>query len=246
MQLVHVPRLDRTYWVALCLASIAGANAGDLEAHGLGLGHANGLPILAVCLAATLLLERRSDRRGTGFYWTAILLVRMAATNAADLLTHDLRLPYPGTIAGLGLATLVLALPIRRRRVGGEGRMATGGRYWAAMLAAGALGTAIGDAVAGAAGLGTGPATVLLGMLPCLVLALAGIVPSRLGYWLAVVAIRSAGTTAGDFAAGRLGLALSTTLFVLLLAAAASAWPVMLRARTSSDRTGSVERMMLD
>ena len=244
MQLVHVPRLDRAYWVALCLASIAGANAGDLEAHGLGLGHVNGLPILAACFAATLLLEQRSDRRGTGFYWTAILLVRMAATNAADLLTHDLRLPYPATIAGLGLATLVLALPTRRRQDGG-GRMATDGWYWAAMLAAGTLGTAIGDAVAEAAGLGTGPATLLLGVLPCLVLAAAGIAPGRLGYWLAVVAIRSAGTTAGDFTAGRLGLAWSTAAFVLLVAAA-SAWPVMLRARASSDRTGPVERMMLD
>ncbi len=240
MQLVHTPRLDRAYWVALCLASVAGANAGDLEAHGLGLGHVNGLPILAACFAATLLLERRSDRRGTGFYWTAILLVRMAAANAADLLTHDLRLPYPGTIAGLGLATLLLALPTRRRRDGGDGRMATGGWYWAAMLAAGTLGTAIGDAVAGAAGLGTGPATVLLGVLPCLVLALAGVAPGRLGYWLAVVAIRSAGTTAGDFAAGRLGLASSTAAFVVLLAVVARIWPGLLSASRPARRRPDV------
>ena len=222
MQPVHVPRLDRRYWIALCLASVAGANAGDLEAHGLGFGHAAGLPLLAACFGAVLLAERRSVRRGGAFYWTAILLVRMAATNLADFLTHDLRLGYPGTIAALGIATLLPALRARRSRDGVDGRMATGGWFWAAMLAAGALGTAVGDGVAGAAGFGTGPATLVLAVLPSLVLGLGGASPDRLGYWLAVVGIRCAGTTAGDFLAGRLGLPVSTAIFVLLLLLAAS------------------------
>ena len=222
MQPVHVPRLDRRYWIALGLASVAGANAGDLEAHGLGFGHAAGLPLLAACLAAVLLAERRSVRPGTAFYWTAILVVRMAATNLADFLTHDLRLPYPGAIAALGIATLLPALRTHRGGDGADGRMATGKWFWTTMLAAGALGTAIGDGVAGAAGGGTGPATLVLAVLPCLVLGLGGAPPDRLGYWLAVVGIRSAGTTAGDFLAGGLGLPASTTVFVLLLLLAAS------------------------
>ncbi len=227
MQPAHVPRFDRAYWIALCLASVAGANAGDLEAHALG--HVAGLPVLAACFGAILLVERRSTRPGIACYWTAILLVRMAATNLADLLTHDLRLPYPGTIAALAPVTLLLAARTRRRQDGsGTGRIA-GHWFWAAMLAAGALGTAVGDGVAGAAGLGTGPATLLLSVLPCLVLGVAGASPGRLGYWLAVVAIRSAGTTAGDFAADRLGLLSSTAVFVLLLALAARATTAWIR-----------------
>ncbi len=221
MQPVHVPRLDRRYWVALGLASVAGANAGDLEAHGLGLGHVAGLPLLAACVAGVLLAERRSARPGTAFYWTAILLVRMAATNLADFLTHDLRLAYPGTIAALGIATLLPVLRARRSRDELDGRMANDGWFWAAMLAAGALGTAVGDGVAGPAGFGTGPATLVLAVLPCLMLGLGGASPDRLGYWLAVVGIRCTGTTAGDFLAGRLGLPASTATFVLLLLLAA-------------------------
>jgi uncharacterized membrane-anchored protein len=36
----HVPRLGVGFWVALCLASVFGANMGDFFAHNLGLGHA--------------------------------------------------------------------------------------------------------------------------------------------------------------------------------------------------------------
>lgn len=47
MQPNHLPPLGPRYWSALCLASIFGANMGDLFARNLGLGHIAGLPFLA-------------------------------------------------------------------------------------------------------------------------------------------------------------------------------------------------------
>ena len=42
MQPNHLPALGARYWSALCLASIFGANMGDLFARNLGLGHVAG------------------------------------------------------------------------------------------------------------------------------------------------------------------------------------------------------------
>ena len=98
------------------------------------------------------------------------------------------------------------------------------------MLAAGTLGTAAGDWVAEEAGLGTGFGSVVL------VAVLIGVwfVSSQYGkmtkpwYWLTIVAARTAGTTLGDFLAGRgglnLGLVVSTIITSLLLAGIVILW----------------------
>jgi len=57
MQPIHLPTLGARYWSALCLASIFGANMGDLFARNLGLGHVAGLPFLAVALAIVIVVE---------------------------------------------------------------------------------------------------------------------------------------------------------------------------------------------
>ena len=58
MQPIHLPTLGPRYWVALCIASIFGANMGDFFAHNLGLGHLGGLPFLVVALAIVVTAER--------------------------------------------------------------------------------------------------------------------------------------------------------------------------------------------
>ena len=77
------------YWTALCLASIFGANMGDFFARDLGLGHVHGLPFLALALAVVLIGERFDRSVHQAYYWTAIIIVRTAATNVADLLCME-------------------------------------------------------------------------------------------------------------------------------------------------------------
>ena len=57
MQPIHLPMLGARYWTALCLASIFGANMGDLFARNMGLGHVAGLPFLAIALAIVIVAE---------------------------------------------------------------------------------------------------------------------------------------------------------------------------------------------
>jgi len=89
MQQIHLPTLGARYWAALCLASIFGANMGDFCAHNLGLGHIAGLPFLALALAIVILAERFDRSVHQVYYWTAIIIVRTAATNFADFAAGD-------------------------------------------------------------------------------------------------------------------------------------------------------------
>ncbi len=211
-----LPTIDTRYWVAISLASVFGANLGDFVSHVLHLGHVRGLPVLALGFAAVLLAERRSAAGREGFYWTAIVILRTAATNLADLATHDLRLGYGGVVGVLAfvLAGLCLIQPRRDRIGAGPCLPRADVWYWAAMLTAGTLGTAIGDAVAGPLGLGTGGGSLLLGAVLLGTLCVAGrrAATTRRGYWSCVVAVRSAGTTAGDFLVGAGGLGLGLPL----------------------------------
>src|ERR1700726_2986370 len=109
MQHIHLPTLGPRYWVALCLASIFGANTGDFFARNMGLGHVAGLPFLAVALAAVIVAERFDRTQHQWYYWIAIIIVRTAATNSADFAAGDMKLPRIWVMAALTIV-LVVAL----------------------------------------------------------------------------------------------------------------------------------------
>ncbi len=219
----NVPPTGPRYWTIISLASVFGANLGDFVSHNLHMGHVRGLGPLALVLAALLLLERRSTRPTEAYYWLAIVTLRTAATNLADLATHDLRLGYGWVIAGL--AAILLALLATARRSTPDGVPVTDARYWAAMLTAGTLGTAIGDALADDVGLGVVVASVVLSVILAGLLVLRARLVSAASYWSTIVAVRSAGTTVGDFLAHTLGLAASTGVSGLVLAGLIALWP---------------------
>ena len=217
MQARHVPRTGPRYWTALCVASVFGANMGDFASHTLHLGHARGLVPLAVLFALTLAWERRTpaprEAPGTeAFYWTAIVILRTAATNLGDLATHDFALPYPWVICGLAVLLALAAFASSRQQPADVpgGVPATTAVYWTAMLIAGTVGTAGGDYLADDLGLGVGRATIALTGIVVLMLALRGLggLVNAATYWMSVAAIRLAGTTLGDYTAFRHGLGL--------------------------------------
>jgi uncharacterized membrane-anchored protein len=231
MQSQNLPTINVRYWAAIVAASMCGANTGDFAARYLHMGHTGGLIPLASIFVAILWAERHSRRPTELYYWLAIIVLRTAATNLADLATHDLKLGYivvETTLAGL----IVLVLVIDRLRGGGKDESpstkhssipAADASYWLIMLMAGTLGTALGDWVADEIGLGLAVGSVVL--LAILVVVL--MISTRFGrstkpwYWLSIVAARTAGTTLGDLVANRhgldFGLPLSTLCTSLLL-----------------------------
>ena len=215
----HVPNLGPRYWFALCLASIFGANMGDFFAHVLGLGHIKGVPFLAIALVGVLWIEHRDRLAHQAYYWTAIIIVRTAATNLADLAASDLKQPRLWVMAILAIM-LTAALALRRSGsvlpVDSDPKAAlpvTDSIYWLCMLIAGTLGTVLGDFTAGDAGLGLARASIVLSCVLGLVFYFGqGRFQTVALYWSTIVLVRGAGTTVGDFFASRRGLGLGLPL----------------------------------
>src|ERR1700681_5075411 len=236
MQQYHVPLLGLRYWIALCLASVFGANMGDFFAHNMGLGHVAGLPFLAIALAIVLILERLDRSVHEAFYWLAIIVVRTAATNLADFFSGDLRLPRLWVMASLAV---LLALSVAaawqlswrnaaNRTDARSNLLRADYGYWLAMLIAGTLGTVMGDFFSHDLHLGNAVASIVLSALlaPFLVLGARQLVWSLPLYWTTIVMVRAAGTVVGDLLAARnaLGLALSTAMTGLLFIGFLISW----------------------
>jgi uncharacterized membrane-anchored protein len=236
MHRIHLPTVGARYWTALCLASIFGANMGDFFARNLGLGHIAGLPFLALALAIVVVSERFDRTVHQAYYWTAIIIVRTAATNFADFACGDMKLPRLLVIAGLAalLAAALLAswqLAWRRQSqetADGNSVLRADAGYWTCMFIAGTLGTVIGDYCSHDLHLGDAAASLLLGSTLALLFAAARNGPFRSlwYYWLTIVAVRAAGTVAGDFLAGRhmWGLPTSTLVTGILFVALLTLW----------------------
>ena len=216
-----MPAVGPRYWGALCLASILGADAGDILSRSLGLGYWHGLPPLAVLFVATVLAARHG-RRSEAYYWVGIVIVRTAATNLADWQTLDVGQPMPVTAAVFGVILLAL---VARRRSPSASRVADG-FFWAAMLAAGTVGTAIGDDLA--FGQDLGPPLAAAGTTVALLVAFLWRARSRLPeaatFWTTVVVIRTWGTNVGDATADRWGLLAAAAVVLVLFVGLLLAW----------------------
>ena len=242
MRYSNVPTVGARYWTAISLASVFGCNLGDFVSLYLHWGHWLGLFPLAVIFAALVAGERHSVRTTEAWYWTVVIVLRTAATNIADLATHTFEWPYLRVIVGLAVIQVLVILPVLPRLVqsGSDrtGRPATDGWYWISLLTAGALGTAIGDWVAEDLHFGTGGGTLILGIVFAVILAMGSRSrwTTKASYWLAIIAVRSAGTTAGDWLAFReepglsnglhLGLPLSTAFTCALFVGTLVLWRV--------------------
>src|SRR5216684_4466916 len=110
MQVKNLPRITTRYWSAILAASMCGANTGDFLARNLHLGHARGLVPLAVLFCVILWAERRARQPTEVYYWLAVIVLRTAATNLADLATHDLKLGYGVVVSGLAALLVVILL----------------------------------------------------------------------------------------------------------------------------------------
>jgi uncharacterized membrane-anchored protein len=152
MRVSNVPAITRRYWAAILVASMCGTNTGDFLSHNLYLGHTRGLLPLAALFLLILWAGRHARIPTEAYYWLAIIVLRTAATNLADLCTHDLKLGYGATEIGLTLLLIAFLVTDRSRgssmsSIAQQDRPrlpTTNGNYWLAMLTAGTLGTASG------------------------------------------------------------------------------------------------------
>jgi uncharacterized membrane-anchored protein len=211
--LSKVPEVTGYFWVIKVLTTGMGETASDWLAHLLGPVPAVALG--AVALAAALAVQFAVRRYVAWIYWTAIVMVSVFGTMAADVLHVGLGVPYllSTPFFMVALAT-VFALWYGSERTLSIHSIHTRRRevfYWAAVLATFALGTAAGDL----------SATLGLGYLGSAVLYAAAIAVPALAhrggrlnavtaFWSAYVLTRPLGASVADWMAvghGRGGLA---------------------------------------
>jgi uncharacterized membrane-anchored protein len=183
------------FWLVMFTASAFGTNLGDFWVDGLGLdGPVSFLILLAIC-GLCIVADRRLAARSELAYWAGIVLLRAAATNLGDIITHDLAISYAAAAVVLGCATLQAG---RTTRDGGAGSPLIDLRYWGTMGIAGVFGTIAGDLTSHHLGLYL--ASVLL--VAILVMALAVRTmrsPAMLlAYWAVVLIERAAATPVAD------------------------------------------------
>lgn len=232
MQLKSTPAVGARYWCAIAIASMCGANLGDILPDVLKLDIAASLGLLAAMFALLMFFEKAWARRSEIFYWLAILLVRAAATDIADFSIARAHLAY--FVAATLTAVFLFCLIAWHRGAQGSAPATAlpvvGGRYWLTMLTAGTLGTLIAD------GLGhtfhpvqvAVPVSALLATLTVSLILwrrARSVAAGPASYWGAVVAIRWWGTNSGDILAYLLSLLHSASLTAAVLTLIVLIWP---------------------
>jgi uncharacterized membrane-anchored protein len=148
--LTKVPAVTALFWIIKVLTTGMGETASDWLAHHLD-------PPLAVALgaiafAAALILQLSVRRYVAWIYWTAVVMVSVFGTMAADVLHVGLGIPYLiSTLFYLAVLAAVFTVWARTEGTLSIHSITTRRRelfYWAAVLATFALGTATGDLTA--------------------------------------------------------------------------------------------------
>ncbi|MFD3558118.1 hypothetical protein ACFWVU_00350 [Streptomyces sp. NPDC058686] len=212
-----VPEATVYFWIIKVLTTGMGETASDLLARLLG-----PVPAVAIgglALAAALAVQFALRRYVAWAYWTAVVMVSVFGTMAADVLHVGLGVPYAVSApAFLVILAAVFALWYASERTLSIHSIRTRRRetfYWAAVLATFALGTAAGDLTA-TVGFGYLGSVALFAAAIC-VPALAhrfGALNAVTAFWTAYVITRPLGASLADWMAlgqarGGLGLGLS-------------------------------------
>jgi uncharacterized membrane-anchored protein len=198
-----VPEVTAYFWIIKVLTTGMGETTSDYLATRLG-------PVIAVCLGgfalvASLALQFYAGRYVAWIYWTAIVMVSVSGTMAADVLHVGLGVPYlvSTTFFVVALA-VVFALWFASEKTLSIHSIYTSRRelfYWATVMTTFALGTAAGDMTASTLQLGYFSSGVLFAVL----IAIPALAYWRFGlseipaFWFAYILTRPLGASFADW-----------------------------------------------
>ncbi len=241
MQEDHIPSIGPRFWVAFTIATVFGANLGDLSAAYLPLGFTARMLVFAALLAAIFIGERYDRSRTAACYWMAVVVIQAASTKLADFSAIDLgfgRLVLVGGLVVLIVASFWILrshamLTISTHMVSRPGAAAkplADTAHWTALVLASTLGATGSDFLNVGLGLGPFYATMILAAVLVVSFRMHSLRSSNrlFMYWLTSTVIRAFGTAVGDFLAKTqppAGLPVGTALSGALLVALLLLWP---------------------
>lgn len=225
--LVKVPAITAAFWIIKVLATTVGETFADFLNESLGFGLTGTSLVMGSALIVVLAVQFAVRRYIPVIYWLAIVLISVAGTLITDNLTDGLGVPLwvsSAVFAALLISTFYIWF--RGERSLAMKSIVTPKReafYWLAILFTFSLGTATGDWLAEAAGLGYGLSAVVYGAAIALIALLwrRRIVGEITAFWLAYILTRPLGASIGDLLSqktidGGLGLGTTTTSLLFL------------------------------
>lgn len=228
--LVKVPVIITLYfWIIKILATTVGETGADFLIFNLHFGLPATSALMGVLLAGCLFAQVKAKRYIPWLYWMSVVMVSIVGTLITDNLTDNLGVPLElSTIAFSALLIMVFWLWHSVEKSLSIHSIYTVRRelfYWAAILLTFALGTAAGDLLAEAVGLGYATSALIFGAVIALIttgfyaFTLSGV----LAFWLAYIITRPLGASMGDWLSqdvthGGLGLGTVGTTAVFLIA----------------------------
>lgn len=232
------------FWLAMLAASAFGTNLGDLWTGHLGMPGPVAFGSIVIVCAAAIWTDQLAGVKTEFYFWFAIIVLRAAATNVADLLTEHFGFGYGLVLAGFIVLTFLAGIrtrPVMTARAAASPLV--DGWYWTAMAFAGVFGTASGDLVSHSVGVVTSALALTALLVVVLVFREKRFAGSSIAYWVAVLAERAAGTPIGDGLASRHGAALGlqiATCCSAMLFAVALIWRARVNGKVSMKSDGAV------
>lgn len=244
---VKVSDITPSFWVLKLMTTALGEAASD---YLLSAYQGIGLAIGVIGFAVALIVQVRATRYRPVAYWTAVAMVAVAGTMAADILHGELGVPLAVTTVACALGVAVTfwawhrvegtlsihSIDTRRREV----------FYWLAVSFTFALGTAAGDLTADQFGLGFLGSIVLFAV----VIAMPAVGYWKLGlgsvvaFWWAYIVTRPLGASVADWLSkpthhGGLGYGDGAVALTLLVIAVGLVGVVTIRRDQSRRRSGA-------
>jgi uncharacterized membrane-anchored protein len=202
--LSKVPPVTLAFWIVKIFATTLGETGGDALSMQLNLGYAVSTLIFLAFFLVTLFAQVGSKHYHPLFYWAVVAATTTVGTTTSDYIDRSLGLGYvKGSAILLVLVGVVLFMWHRttgRIRVDHITTRKDEIFYWVTILISNTLGTALGDFVAGSAGLGFEGGALIFAALIALV-AVAHYttrIAASVLFWAAYVLTRPLGATLGD------------------------------------------------
>jgi len=225
--LVRVPAVTLYFWIIKMMATTVGETGADFLAFNLKLGLLTTSLIMSGFLIVVLINQFRLKRYIPFSYWAVVVLLSIVGTLITDLMVDDLGVSLITATVGFSvLLAIVFAAWYASEHTLAMHSVQTAKRerfYWAAIFVTFALGTAAGDFLAEASGLGYFQSALVFGGAIALIAAAyfyAGL-NEILAFWMAYILTRPLGASFGDLLSqptknGGLGFGTTGTSIIFL------------------------------
>ena len=225
--LVRVPAVTLYFWIIKMMATTVGETGADYLAFSWKLGLLNTSLIMSVFLIVALINQFRLKRYVPVSYWAVVVLLSIVGTLVTDLMVDGWGVTLVTATVGFSvLLAIVFALWYVSEQTLAMHSIQTTKReifYWAAIFVTFALGTAAGDLLAEASGLGYFQSALIFGGAIALIAAAyfyAGL-NEILAFWMAYILTRPLGASFGDLLSqptknGGLGFGTTGTSIIFL------------------------------